>query len=171
MKILFAILTALVVAVAGHVNYVDAFNSYVKLANEEPLALAQRMYEDESINSKDSETGEKKYPTVNLALKDAQEDIELGKKLQAVNGTQLNYQSPAAPLSKWVILIGICSAIGFVGFFIAYFFVYLTTKPLEDALDSIGGIFVRYFVAPVGLASLCGGVVAWVLAQTLVHMI
>ena len=171
MKILFAILTAVVVAIAGHVNYVDAFNSYVKLANEEPLALAQRMYEDESINSKDSETEEKKYPTVDLALKDAQEDIELGKKLQAVNGTQLNYQSPAAPLSKWVTLIGICSAIGFVGFFIAYFFVYLTTKPLEDALDSIWGIFVRYFVAPVVLASLCGGVVAWVLAQTLVHMI
>ena len=122
MKVFFAIVQAIILGVITWMIFNSTVNKYKGLATAEPSALAQNYFADPYKNSTDS-SGQKMYTTIEAAQKVAERDIAIGKKVQATSGMKLG--------SKRVLMTGALSVVGFIGWFIAYFIIYITTKPLE----------------------------------------
>lgn len=156
MKLFFAIVQAIILGGGSWIIFNSQVNEYKEIATAEPIALAQKYFDDTSKNLIDA-NGQKKYATVDEALMDAERDIGIGKKVQSTSGMKLGI--------KRVLMTVALSCLGFIGWFIAFFIVSITTYPLQDVLDSIWGNFVRYFLVPTAVVSSLGGGVAIIWAE------
>lgn len=138
MKLFFALIQSVILALIAWYVFDSTVQKYQGLSSLDTNTLAQR-YLTEKVQEDGIE--QPKYPTLADAATQAEKDITTGKNL-------INAGAVKIGASRLALIVG--SAVGgFFTWFIAFFIVYITTKPLTTLSDSIWGNFARYFLGPI----------------------
>jgi hypothetical protein len=130
MKFLFAILQAAILAVIGYYIFTDQASDYKRKAVAGVNVVAQEYI--------DRATKDKEVLSEAQATEKAQKAVNIGNKVNTTSGLVIT--------GKAVTTATIGGISGFVIWFIAYFIIQITTKPLVTLLDSAWGNFIRYYV-------------------------
>ena len=158
MKLFLALIQSAILALIAWLYFDSAVQKYQALTSIDANTLTQRyLAETEHKDGKD----QPKYKTPEEAATQAAKDIATGKRLLAAGSIKIGG-------SRLALAVGSAIA-GFVGWFIAFFIVYITTKPLTTVLNSIWGNFTRYFLGPLVPVTIIGAIVVVVAAEAMIQ--
>ena len=145
MKVFVALIQSAILAVIAWHCFNSTLQKFQALAPIDVNTLAQRYFAEKTVNNNIEEP---KYKSLAEATQAAERDVAIGKRVLSAEGVKIGG-------FRLALMIG-SAIVGFFAWFIAFFIVYITTKPLTASLDSVWGNFVRYFIAPIVPVTIVG---------------